>query len=104
MFDDIKKEEIPEDVKKEFLTVLKETFENTFPDDKEVNDFASGFLNKHGDDLYNYHLDTFTEKEIWDSILISKSEKFQKMMNFFVSYQDFVNKLTISYIDELDKE
>lgn len=83
MFDDIKIKEIPEDLEKVFVSMLKNTVFNVYTDtDEETSTFINGFFKKHGNDIYKYHLKTFTKKELWKTIILSKSKEFQKMMKF----------------------
>ena len=99
MFDDIKNEDMPEDLEKVFINNLKEIMFNV-DEDKDVNDFTKDFLKKYGRIIYKYHLKTFTKEEIWRTILISKSKQFQKLMKFQIDCENFVENLVNSFIKE----
>jgi len=103
MFDDIKSEEMPEDLETAFINGLRNVLFNV-DNDKDLKEFCNGFFDKHGHEIYEYHLKTFTKEELWQTILISTSKKFQKMVKFQLDCQEFVGNLANSYMDELYKQ
>ena len=100
MFNMTNTPDIPEDLERVFLENLKRVMFNV-DSDKDLNDFGEKFFNKHGHEIYEYHLKTFTKEELWRTIILSKSKEFIKMMKFQLDCQKYVGDLANSYMDEL---
>ena len=104
MFEDLKDVEMPKDIKKAFLKNMQKVIFNVQDkmnkeDEQEAIDFVNGFFEKHGDDIYNYHRETFTDEELWKSVIVSKSPEFQKMIRFQIDCQKYVGKLVNDYME-----
>jgi len=95
----IMKDKIPENLEEVFLSNLKKTLP-TIDNDPEFLSFIDGFINKHGHTIYEFHLKTFTKKELWKNILLSDTEEYKKMIQYMVKFNTFLMPLMEKYIGE----
>jgi len=71
---------------------------------KEDLSFVNGFLTEYGHEIYEFNLKTFTKEEVWQNILLSKTEEYKKMMKFVLKFNEFLFSLFVKYSDEQEKK
>jgi len=111
MFEDFTENvEMPENLKEEFIKnmikVTIEAFDNAGnnPPKIKFDKFITDFVGDNENEIYEFHLKEYSEKELWQSMIITQSDDFKKMMNFQVRLQQYLGELMIKFQDKHEEE